>query len=126
MFAGDKHGQAKTAIDFYIALFPQSRIERIDFYGPGDDQPEGTVKTALFQLQGRRFMAIDSAYPHAFNFTPSVSLFVECDSEDEIARIHEALSESGQALMPLGNYGFSRRFAWIQDRFGISWQINLA
>lgn len=125
MFSGEKHGRAKEAADFYISLFPESRIERIDYYGPGEDQPEGTVKTAVFALKGRRFMAIDSAYPHQFDFTPSMSLFVECDTEEEVDRLFAALSDGGSTLMPLGDYGFSRRFGWVADRFGISWQLYL-
>jgi len=124
MFSGERHGQAKAAIETYVSLFPGSAIERIDCYGPGEDQPEGTVRTAWFKLGARRFMAIDSAGPHAFNFTPSMSLFVECETEDELERFYAALSEGGQVLMPLDNYGFSRRFGWVNDRFGVSWQLN--
>ena len=60
-----------------------------------------------------------------FTFTPSISLFVECESDAEIERLAGALGEGGQFMMPLGDYGFSRRFAWVSDRFGVSWQINL-
>ncbi|MBB6484706.1 VOC family protein [Rhizobium lusitanum] len=126
MFSGDNHGQARAAIDFYVSLFPQSHIERLDLYGPGKGQPEGAVKTVWFTLNGRRYMAIDSAAPHAFNFTPSMSLFVECETEQEIDQLHAALSDGGQELMPPGDYGFSRRFCWLNDRYGVSWQINLA
>lgn len=126
MFSGEQHGKAKEAIDFYISLFPRSSIESIDHYGAGESQPEGTVRTAAFTLNGRRFMAIDSAIQHSFNFTPSMSLFVECDTEDEINRLYAALSESGEELMPLDNYGFSRKFGWVNDRFGVSWQLNQA
>jgi predicted 3-demethylubiquinone-9 3-methyltransferase (glyoxalase superfamily) len=62
---------------------------------------------------------------HDFTFTPSFSLFVQCESDDEILRLASALLESGAALMPLGEYGFSRRFAWVNDRYGVSWQLNL-
>jgi predicted 3-demethylubiquinone-9 3-methyltransferase (glyoxalase superfamily) len=62
---------------------------------------------------------------HGFTFTPSLSLFVDCESEADLERIFAALSEGGGVLMPLGNYGFSRRFGWVNDRFGVSWQLNL-
>ncbi|WP_352958215.1 VOC family protein [Mesorhizobium sp. M0778] len=58
--------------------------------------------------------------------TPSVSLYVDCSTEAELNGIVEALAKDGKFLMPLDNYGFSRRFAWLNDRFGVSWQINLA
>jgi predicted 3-demethylubiquinone-9 3-methyltransferase (glyoxalase superfamily) len=126
MFSGEQYGKAKQALDLYMTLFPNSKIEHLDLYGPGEAGPEGTVRTAVFILNGKRFMAIDSAFPHAFNFTPSISLFVDCDSEEEIDRLYSALLDGGEALMPLGDHGFSRKFGWLNDRFGVSWQLNLA
>jgi predicted 3-demethylubiquinone-9 3-methyltransferase (glyoxalase superfamily) len=67
----------------------------------------------------------DSFVSHGFSFTPSFSLFVDCESEAELERIFAALSDGGAVLMPLGDYGFSRRFGWTNDRFGVSWQVNL-
>lgn len=126
MFSGERHGKAKEAIDFYVSLFPHSKIENIDLYGAGEHEPEGTVRVAVFTLDGKRFMAIDSAMAHAFNFTPSMSLFVDCENEEEITHLYNALSAGGAVLMPLGNYGFSPRFGWVNDRFGVSWQLNQA
>ena len=68
---------------------------------------------------------MDSSVNHAFTFTPSISLFVKCESQVEIERLTEALSSEGMTLMSLDSYEFSRRFAWVQDRFGISWQLDL-
>jgi len=62
---------------------------------------------------------------HEFTFTPAVSLFVQCEDEAELDRLHAALSEGGGELMPPGDYGFSRKFTWVNDRFGVSWQLNL-
>ena len=124
MFSGKHHGRAKEAIDLYVSLFPESSIQNVDFYGSGENQPEGTVRIAEFSLKGKRFMAIDSTGPHAFNFTPSISLFVECDTEKEINYLYNVLSSEGEVLMPLDNYGFSPRFGWVNDRFGVSWQLN--
>jgi predicted 3-demethylubiquinone-9 3-methyltransferase (glyoxalase superfamily) len=67
----------------------------------------------------------DSVVQHEFGFTPAFSLFVECDSEDDIRRLTSALSDGGKMLMPLDAYGFSRQFARITDRYGVSWQPNL-
>jgi len=125
MFSGDQHGKAEEAITFYVAQFQNSRIDSIKRYGPGENEPEGTVKLATFTLSGQQFMGMDSAAPHQFNFTPSMSLFVQCGTEEEIVRFFGVLSESGQVLMPLDNYGFSKRFGWVNDRFGVSWQLNL-
>lgn len=126
MFSGDRHGKAEEAVLFYTATFPNSEIAALERYGPGDTGPEGTVKLVRFRLNGAELMATDAPGTHAFNFTPSISLFVECDSESEIESAFATLSEGGSALMPLGNYGFSRRFGWIEDKYGVSWQLNLA
>ena len=119
-------GAAEEAMSFYVSLFANSRIDRIERYGPGEPGPEGTVKVASFTLAGRDFLCIDSPVKHAFTFTPAMSLFVECDSQAELDAAFARLSEGGAVLMPIDNYGFSTRFGWLQDRFGVSWQLNLA
>jgi len=119
-------GVAEEAMNLYISLFKDSRIQQIEKYGPGEQGAEGTVKKGTFTLVGRDFMCIDSPVKHAFNFTPSMSLFVECESEAELEAAFGRLSTGGGVLMPLDNYGFSKRFGWVNDRFGVSWQLNLA
>lgn len=126
MFCGEQHGKAEEAINWYCSIFPESRVVRIDHYGPDEDEPEGSVRSALFEVGGRPLMAIDSARPHAFGFTPALSLWVECSSAEEIERIAGTLGEGGAALMPLDHYGFSRQFSWVADRYGVTWQLNLA
>jgi predicted 3-demethylubiquinone-9 3-methyltransferase (glyoxalase superfamily) len=119
------YGQAEEAMNFYISLFPKSRVIDIVRYTTGQAGPEGTVMKAVFSVAGQEVMCIDSPMKHAFGFTPAISLFVECASEEELVRVTNALLEGGQALMPLDNYGFSKKFAWVNDRFGVSWQLNL-
>jgi predicted 3-demethylubiquinone-9 3-methyltransferase (glyoxalase superfamily) len=70
-------------------------------------------------------MCIDSPVKHNFTFTPAMSLFVDCADEAELDTLFAKLSEGGQVLMPLDNYGFSRKFGWLADKFGVSWQLNL-
>jgi len=62
---------------------------------------------------------------HAFTFTPSMSIFVDCENEAELHEAFKQLSEGGKVLMPLDSYGFSSKFWWVSDRFGVSWQLNL-
>lgn len=122
MFEGD----AEEAMTFYTSLFDDSRIVRITKYGPdgpGGPEAEGTVQNALFTLKGKQYMAIDS-FGHNFTFNPSISLFVQCDSEEELETLYEKLSVGGNVSMPLDDYGFSKKFGWVQDRFGVSWQLN--
>ncbi len=125
MFVGDSHGRAEEAINFYVSLFPDSTIDAIERYGAGDTDPEGTVRQALFTINGQQFRAMDSAAAHQFTFTPAISLYIECGSHDELTRLYQRLAENGQPLMPLDNYGFSQLFGWVNDRFGVSWQLNL-
>jgi predicted 3-demethylubiquinone-9 3-methyltransferase (glyoxalase superfamily) len=119
-------GQAEAAMTFYVSLFVDARILDIARYGPGEAGAEGSVKKASFSIGGQTVLCIDSPVPHPFGFTPSFSLFVDCESDEEIDRLNSALAEGGTTLMPLGEYGFSRRFAWLNDRYGVSWQLNLA
>lgn len=119
-------GKAEEAMTAYVALFPDSEIVEISRYGPEGPGPEGSVIRALFRLAGQDVYCIDSHVHHAFTFTPAFSFFVECASEAELESSFAALLQGGQALMPLDNYGFSRRFGWLNDRFGVSWQLNLA
>ena len=119
-------GKAEEAMNFYISLFPGAEVLDIVRYGPGQPGAEGSVMKASFSLRGLTILCIDSIVKHGFTFTPAISLFVECESEDEIDRVTSALLADGNALMPLGEYGFSRKFAWVSDRYGVSWQLNLA
>jgi predicted 3-demethylubiquinone-9 3-methyltransferase (glyoxalase superfamily) len=119
-------GNAEEAMTFYASLFPDGEIIDIVRYGPSQAGAEGSVMKARFTVGGQTVMCIDSPVKHAFTFTPAFSLFVDCESEEDIRRLAAALGEGGVALMPLGSYGFSRQFAWLNDRFGVSWQLNLA
>jgi predicted 3-demethylubiquinone-9 3-methyltransferase (glyoxalase superfamily) len=84
------------------------------------------VKKAELSLAGHRLRAFDSPVKHPFGFTPAVSLFVECATENELDKLYAGLVAGGHALMPLGTYGFSKKFGWLNDRFGVSWQLNLS
>ncbi|MFD7653881.1 VOC family protein [Actinosynnema sp. NPDC059797] len=118
-------GRAEEAMTFYTSLFPGSEVLTLTRYGPEGPGAVGSVVHATFTLAGQRYACIDSSQPHDFTFTPSVSLYVNCEDEEDLDRLYAALSEGGEALMPLGDYGFSRKFGWVNDRFGVSWQLNL-
>ena len=119
-------GNAEAAINFYFSVFPGSHANEVIRYADGEPGPAGTIKRASFTIAGQTILATDSWVKHAFSFTPAISLFVECETEAELDRIYAALCKGGSALMPIDNYGFSRKFAWVNDRFGVSWQLNLA
>ena len=118
-------GQAEAAMNFYVSLFPGAEVLGILRYGPSGPGVEGPVLKATFRIGSQSVICIDSSVKHNFSFTPAFSFFVDCDSEDEIDRLYSALLEGGTALMPIGNYGFSQKFGWVNDRYGVSWQLNL-
>jgi predicted 3-demethylubiquinone-9 3-methyltransferase (glyoxalase superfamily) len=121
MFAG----QAEEAITFYTSLFDDSEVEMMERYGPQYPQgPEGQVVHARFRLKGTPVMAMDSAVEQPFTFTPATSFFVTCASEEEVDRLYGALSEGGSVMMALDRYPFAAKYAWVQDRFGVSWQLT--
>ncbi|WP_099866340.1 VOC family protein [Pararhizobium haloflavum] len=122
MFQGD----AQAAIDHYLAVFPEGRIAEISHYGPGEGAGEGKVVKARIILNGLEVMVIDSPPVHDFTFTPATSLFVHFDQEAELDRAFSMLGEGGLVLMPLDTYPFARKYAWLNDRFGVSWQLSLS
>jgi len=126
MFSGHNHGKAEEAANFYAKTFKNAEINEMTYFQEGEGQPVGTIKSARVKVNQVELRLMDSDGPHQFNFTPSISFFVECDNDDEITDLAKILSEQGQFMMPLGNYGFSAKFAWVQDRYGVSWQLNLS
>ncbi|MDO6437337.1 VOC family protein [Cyclobacterium sp. 1_MG-2023] len=116
---------AEEAMNFYVDLFDDSKVIAIQRYDKDGHGKEGTVLSALFELNGKKFMCTDSFIQHEWDFTPAISNWVECESEEEINHLFKAISESGEVRMPLDNYGFSKQFAFVTDRFGVSWQLNL-
>lgn len=116
-------GQAQAAMALYASVFPDAEILEIQHYPrPG---ATGTVMRAKMRLAGLEVYCLDSPVRHEFDFTPSFSFFIECQGEDELEVVFTALGADGQVLMPPDNYGFSQKFAWLNDKFGVSWQLNL-
>jgi len=118
-------GNAAEALDCYVAAFADAGIDLIERYPPDEPGGEGRIKRAEFHLGELRLRCFDSPIEHAFTFTPAFSLFVDCADADELEDLFGKLSDGGGILMPPGDYGFSQRFCWINDRFGVSWQLNL-
>lgn len=119
-------GHAEEAMNLYTSLFPNSEIRLVARYGENDGGPAGTVQHAQFTLNGQLFMCMDSPIQHGFSFTPSTSLFATCDTASEVDALFAKLSEGGEVLMPLDSYPFSERYAWINDKYGVSWQLILS
>ncbi len=117
--------QAKAAAALYASLLPDSAIGATTRYGKAGfemhGRPEGSVMTVAFRLGGRDFLGLNGG-PH-FRFNPAISLFVTCASAAEVDALWTALGEGGETLMELGAYDWSARYGWLNDRYGLSWQI---
>lgn len=118
-------GKAEEAIEYYKTVFPGTTVESMTKYKAGEAGPEGTIQVATFVVAGQRIKCTDSPPVHDFDFTPSFSFFVECESEEQLQERFDKLSKDGKVMMPPNNYGFSKKFAWTSDKFGVSWQLNL-
>ena len=119
---------AEEAVNFYVSLFSNSKIGKVSRYGDSgaevSGQPKDTVMTMTFRLEGQPFMALNGG--PQFKFSPAISFFVNCKTEKEIDGLWEKLSGGATVLMELGKYPFSEKFGWLQDKFGISWQLMIS
>lgn len=113
--------EAKEATEFYTSLFPDSKIKNITTI---TDTPSGDSDIVTFKLAGQDFMAI-SAGPY-FKFNPSISLFVVFDDEKEIESVWNKLIEGGKELMPFDTYPWAEKYGWLQDKYGLSWQLSMS
>jgi len=103
--------QAEEAMQFYMSVFKNSKMLKVSRYGDSGPGPKGSVMVANFQLDGQNFCALNGG-PH-FQFTPAISLLVNCESQQEVDHFWDKLSEGGEI----------QRCGWLKDKFGVSWQI---
>lgn len=103
--------QAEEAVNFYTSIFKNSKILSTMRYGEAGPGPKGNVTSVTFQLEGQEFIALNGG--PEFTFSPAISFFVNCETQEEVDELWERLSEGGEKQGP----------AWVKDRYGISWQI---
>jgi predicted 3-demethylubiquinone-9 3-methyltransferase (glyoxalase superfamily) len=119
--------QAEEAANFYTSLFKNSKIGSVSRYGKEGfehhGQKEGTAMTVSFQLNGQTFTALNGG--PIFKLNPSISFYTICETEKELDLLWKKLSEGGNILMPLNKYNWSEKYGWLNDKFGLSWQISL-
>lgn len=114
MFVGEVCGRAEEAVGLYTSIFPDSGIDHLLRYGPGEEpEVEGTIKHAGFSLAGRAFAAMDSARDHGFRFNEAISFVITCDTQEEIDHYWERLSAVPEA----------EQCGWLKDRYDLSWQV---
>ena len=114
---------AQEAIDFYVDVIPNSRIQEVQHFGDSNPDAADLIMIATVTIGGQDVKFSDSPIKHAFDFTPSFSFLIECNTEEEVKTIASQLEQDGKVLMPLDSYGFSKIFTWVEDRFGVSWQL---
>jgi predicted 3-demethylubiquinone-9 3-methyltransferase (glyoxalase superfamily) len=105
------NGQAEEAMHFYTSIFKNSKIGNVSRYGDAGPGAKGAVMTATFQLDGQEFMALNGG--PEFSFSPAISFFVSCETQEEVDELWEKLSAGGG----------EGRCGWLKDKFGVSWQI---
>ena len=117
--------KAEDALNLYLSAFKYAKLESMDKWSEGSPAaPAGTVQSAMITIGGVTYRFMDS-HGHNHSLTPSTSILVICDDEAELRFAHEKLIDGGFELMPLGEYPFSKLFAWVQDRYGLTWQLAL-
>src|SRR5262245_14259287 len=104
-------GKAEEAMNFYVSIFKNSKIGKVTYWGEGGPGPKGSVMSATFQLEGKEFMALNGG--PMFKFSPAISFFVNCDTQQEVDELWDKLSAGGE----------KQRCGWLKDKFGVSWQI---
>ena len=104
-------GNAEEAMNFYVSVFPNSKIGSVTRYGDGGPGPKGKVMTATFQLDGQEFFALNGG--PQYTFSPAISFFINCKTQQEVDDLWEKLSEGGE----------KQRCGWVKDRYGLSWQV---
>jgi len=102
---------AEEAMNFYISIFKNSKVGRVTRYGDAGPGPKGTVMSATFELDGQEFFALNGG--PQFQFTPAISLFVNCETQQEVDELWEKLSAGGK----------KEQCGWLKDKYGLSWQI---
>lgn len=124
-FSGAQYGKAEEAIRFYVSLFPNSRVEYLRRHGEGAQVPASELWRAAFVLAGQRFMATETQGDERMVFNSAFTLYVRCQTAEEVEQLFARLSEGGKVHLPLGPYPSSQLFVWFDDKYGVSWQLEL-
>lgn len=121
-------GNAEEAVERYTRIFDDSSVGAIERYDEASaaaaGRPEGSVMTVAFELEGQSFVALNGG--PQFEFTPAISFIVNCSTREEVDDLWAELSDGGETLMPLDAYPFSDRYGWLEDAYGVSWQVVFA
>ncbi|QAA33635.1 VOC family protein [Clostridium manihotivorum] len=121
------NNQAEEAVKLYTSIFNNSKISNISYYEDAGEEvsgmKSGSVMSLDFEIDGQEFIALNGG--PVFSFTPAISFFINCGTKEEVDYLWHKLSYGGSVLMELDEYAFSKRFGWLQDKFGVNWQLSL-
>lgn len=115
-------GRAQEALDFYSSIFPSFSLISLNHHA---EPHQELVMLAEFSIKGQEIMISDSFVSHEWKINPGISFFIDLEEESEVDALSLLLQEEGKTHMPPNNYGFSKRFCWVEDKFGVNWQLNV-
>ena len=113
---------AVEMLAFYESVFPSFDLISKQYHA---EPHQASIMLAVFSVRGQEVMVSDSFVTHDWSITPGISFFLDMDNVDQLDALAHQLQEDGRVHMPPNDYGFSARFAWVEDRFGVNWQLNL-
>ena len=114
--------RAQEALDFYSSIFPSFSLISLNHHA---EPHQELVMLAIFSIKGQEIMISDSFVSHDWHITPGISFFIDLVDEENLDALSKSLEEQGKIHMPADDYGFSRRFTWVEDKFGVNWQLNV-
>ena len=114
--------RAQEALDFYSSVFPSFSLISLNHHAEPHHE---LVMLGIFSIKGQEIMISDSFVSHEWGISPGISFFLDLDDKDELDTLLKSLEEQGKIHMPSNDYGFSERFAWVEDKFGVNWQLNV-
>jgi len=131
------HGNAEEAMNFYTSVFENAEVVHVIRARAEDTGwAPGILQYGIFKIAGQQVICMNVPPPgsrpynvapwHEFKFNPAITIYVERDSKEDFDKLYEALTEGGEIYLPAQSYDFSPMFAWVNDRYGISWRISLS
>jgi len=114
--------QAQEVLDFYKSVFPNFSLHSLKYHA---DPHSDLIMLAVFSIKNQEIMISDTYISHDWKITPGISFFIDLDKEEELQILTDLLGKNGKVHMPVANYGFSTLFSWIEDQFGVNWQLNI-
>lgn len=115
-------GIAEKLLEYYKSIFSDYKLISLTKH---KEPHHNLVMLAIFSIKNQEFMISDSFISHEWKINPGISFFIDTIDKNELSKLSDKLSKGGKIHMPIDNYGFSTLFTWVEDKFGVNWQLNL-